>query len=66
MPIEKCVGQIVEIIYQDSKGNITKRQISVHKVRDGKVRGFDTVKQAFRSFEVGRILAAQPVSRKQA
>lgn len=66
MPIEKCVGRIVDIIYQDSKGNITKRQISVHKIRDGKVRGFDTVKQAFRSFEVERILATLPVSRRPA
>lgn len=66
MPIEKCVGRIVDIIYQDSKGNITKRQISVHNVRNGKVRGFDTVKQAFRSFDAERILATQPVSRRSA
>lgn len=63
MSIEKCVGRIVDIIYQDSKGSITKRQISVHRVHDGKVRAFDTSKQAFRSLSVSGILAVQPLGR---
>lgn len=57
MSIEKYVGRIVDIIYQDSKGSITKRQISIHRVKDGKVRGFDTSKQALRYFSVSGILA---------
>lgn len=64
MSIEKYVGRIVDIIYQDKKGNITKRQISVHAVQGGKVRAFDTSKQSLRVFDVNRILAVQPVSRR--
>jgi hypothetical protein len=63
MPIEKCVGRIVDIIYQDSKGVITKRQISVHRINGDKVRAFDTAKQAFRSLSVAGILAVQPLGR---
>jgi hypothetical protein len=62
VPIEKCVGRIVDIIYQDSKGKITKRQISVHRIAGDKVRVFDTAKQSFRSLSVAGILAVQPVS----
>ncbi|MFC5529311.1 hypothetical protein [Cohnella yongneupensis] len=62
MSIEKFIGRIIELIYQDSKGNITKRQISVYQVDRGKLRGFDTVKQAYRTFALERILAARPVS----
>ncbi|MFD0672935.1 hypothetical protein [Cohnella sp. GCM10027633] len=63
MPIEKCVGAIVELIYEDSKGNITKRQIRVRKVDRNTVKGFDTVKGAYRTFALERILASMPVGR---
>jgi hypothetical protein len=63
MQIEKCVGRIVDIIYQDCKGVITKRQISVHGVIGDKVKAFDTSKQAFRSLNVTGILAVQPLGR---
>jgi predicted DNA-binding transcriptional regulator YafY len=66
MPIEKCVGRIVDIIYQDRKGNITKRQISVYHVHDGKVRAFDTSKQAFRSLSITGILAVQLLGKRPA
>ncbi|WEK55325.1 MAG: hypothetical protein P0Y55_04490 [Candidatus Cohnella colombiensis] len=60
--MEKYVGHIVDMIYQDRKGNITKSQISVHSVRCGKVKGFDTTNQSFRVFDLDRILAVQYVS----
>ncbi len=63
MLIERSVGRIVELIYQDSKGNITKRQISVRQVEQGMLKGFDTVKHAYRTFALDRILASRPVSR---
>ncbi|TFE30851.1 hypothetical protein [Cohnella luojiensis] len=63
MSIEKCIGRIVDIIYQDSKGIITKRQINVYRIADGKVRAFDTAKQSFRSLSISGILAIQPVGR---
>jgi hypothetical protein len=58
--IEKCVGRIADIIYQDSKNNITKRQVTVYSVKDGKVKVFDTVKRSYRTLNVTRILAVLP------
>lgn len=63
MPIEKCVGAIVELIYEDSKGNITKRRIRVREVDRSTVKGFDTAKRAYRTFVLERILASLPVGR---
>lgn len=63
MPIEKCVGRIVELIYQDGKGRITKRRIAVSGVAGGIVKGYDTAKHAYRTFSLERILAAQPLVR---
>ena len=62
MTIERSVGRIIELIYQDSKGNITQRQIRVGQVGQGMLRGFDTVKHAYRTFALDRILASRPVS----
>jgi hypothetical protein len=57
MAIEKCVGRIMILIYQDSKGIITKRRIRV----DGKVRVFDIAKKAYRTLQLDGILAIQSV-----
>lgn len=58
--IEKYVGRKAEIIYQDSKGNFTKRRVSVYSVRDGKVRVLDWGKKSFRTLKEERILSALP------
>ncbi|BBI32063.1 hypothetical protein [Cohnella abietis] len=63
MQIEKCIGRIVDIIYQDAKGRITQRTIRVRKIVDGKAIAYDFDKRAPRPFKIDRILAAQPVGR---
>ncbi|MBW5448619.1 hypothetical protein GE107_21465 [Cohnella sp. CFH 77786] len=60
--IEKYIGRSAEIIYQDSKGNFTKRRITVYSVRDGQVRALDWDKRAFRTLLSDRILSALPVA----
>lgn len=64
MPIEKCVGRSVVIIYHDGKGRFTKRRILVQSVSMGKVRAFDFDKRAPRVFDVDRILAVQPEAKR--
>jgi hypothetical protein len=58
--IEKYIGRRAEIIYQDSKGNFTKRRVSIYSVRDGKVRVLDWEKRSFRTLSAQRILSALP------
>lgn len=59
--IEKYVGRSAEIIYQDSKGTISQRRVSVYSVRNGKVRVLDWGKRSFRTLSADRILSALPV-----
>lgn len=59
--IEKYVGRSAEIIYQDSKGAITQRRVSIYSVRNGRVRVMDWNKRAFRTLSADRILSALPV-----
>jgi predicted DNA-binding transcriptional regulator YafY len=61
--MEKYIGQIVVIIYQDAKDQITKRTIRVRRIVDGKVLAYDFDKRAPRPFRIDRILALQPVGR---
>ncbi|RAR45477.1 hypothetical protein [Paenibacillus sp. MDMC362] len=35
---EKYLEQIIEIIYEDRKGNITQRKIQIHSIRDQRIR----------------------------
>jgi hypothetical protein len=58
--IEKYIGRNAEIIYQDSKGNFTKRRVAVYSVREGKVRVLDWGKRSFRTLRADRILSALP------
>lgn len=59
--IEKYVGRSAEIIYQDSKGAITQRRVSIYAVRNGKVCVLDWGKRSFRTLSAERILSALPV-----
>lgn len=59
--MHKYVGRVVTIVYQDRKGNITKRQIRVISVENGMIRGFCFRSGASRLFSLDRILAIQPV-----
>ncbi|RUS47577.1 hypothetical protein [Cohnella sp. AR92] len=63
MSIEKFIGRRVEVIYQDGKGELSQRVVTVHSVRDGSARVFDCDKQAFRTLNLDRILAVMPTRR---
>jgi hypothetical protein len=58
--IEKYIGRNAEVIYQDSKGNFSKRRVTVYSIRDGKVRVLDWDKRSFRTLVAERILPALP------
>jgi predicted DNA-binding transcriptional regulator YafY len=60
---EKYLNRVVDIVYQDKKGQFSKRRIRVQSITDGKVRAFDVSKRAPRIFEADRILAIVPVGR---
>jgi len=59
--IEKYIGRRVEVIYEDSKGRITKRVITVYSIRDGRARVLDWGKRSYRTLSISRILAVVPV-----
>lgn len=60
---EKYVGQLVQIIYQDAKGDLSHRKIRVRRMIDGKVMAIDLDKRALRAFKIDRILTVQPIGR---
>jgi predicted DNA-binding transcriptional regulator YafY len=62
MSIEKYIGRRVEVIYQDSRGQITQRIVTVHSIVDGRAQVYDASKRAYRTLAVDRILAAVPIS----
>lgn len=57
------IGRVVDVIYMDSKGKITKRTIRVVSVRDGCVKAFCISSGAPRVFLIDNILAAELVQR---
>ncbi|CAM3889742.1 hypothetical protein COLU111180_12740 [Cohnella lubricantis] len=61
MRFEQLVGRRADVIYEDSKGIITQRTVTVYSVRDGQMKVFDLMKQAYRTLKLERVLAAQPV-----
>lgn len=63
MSLERSAGRIIELIYEDTKGNITQRRISVHQVDRGMLKGFDTANRSYRTFALERILASRTVGR---
>lgn len=60
---ERYIGQIIEIVYLDSKGNITQRQIEVKGIRNGVVRATCLRSGSPRAFRKENILAWQPVKK---
>ncbi|MDB5055756.1 MAG: hypothetical protein JWM44_3806 [Bacilli bacterium] len=63
--IEKYVGHTVEIIYFDSKGAITQRQIEVRSIKGAAVKAYCLEQHAPRIFRIENILAVMPVVRKR-
>lgn len=59
--MKKYIGRIVEIIYEDRKGNITQRRIEVLGVRNGRVKANCLKSRELRIFNEANILAMKPV-----
>lgn len=64
--MEKYIGRMVEIIYQDREDNLSQRRIKVESVRDGKVKAFCFTAGAPRIFTMANILAAMPAGARGA
>ncbi|MGN7761264.1 hypothetical protein [Paenibacillus sp. 22594] len=55
--MEKLIGQVVEIIYEDKAGKMTQRRIEVHGHKGGLLRATCLTTGGPRVFQVERILA---------
>ncbi|MNO39852.1 hypothetical protein D3C76_299880 [compost metagenome] len=64
--MEKLIGQMIEIIYEDKAGNITQRRIEVLGHRGGLIRAACLTTGGPRVFRVERILAWQPAKASRA
>lgn len=60
---ERYIGHIVEIVYLDSRGDITQRQIEVKGIRGGIVRATCLTSGSPRAFRKENILAWKPVKK---
>jgi predicted DNA-binding transcriptional regulator YafY len=61
--IDDYIGRMVQIFYQDSKGNISIRVIKVKDVKDGKVTAFCYAAGAPRVFNESQIIDIESVNR---
>ncbi|MGE7826311.1 hypothetical protein [Paenibacillus sp. NPDC093718] len=57
---EKYLEQIIEIIYEDRKGNITQRKIQIHSIRDQRIRATCLETGKPRVFNEHNILSWRP------
>ncbi|WP_326081177.1 hypothetical protein [Paenibacillus graminis] len=64
--MEKLLGQVIEIIYEDKAGNITQRRIEVLGLKGGLLRAACLATGSPRMFRVERILAWQPIKGRRA
>lgn len=60
--MQKYIGRVIEIIYQDNRGAFTKRRIRVIAVDGDKVKAYCYAARAPRVFAASRIMAAQPAA----
>lgn len=65
--IRKCMqlNQIVEMIYMDKHGQLSKRRVKVIKMNSTSFQAFCMVKQAKRTFIIDNVLAISPVIKKE-
>jgi hypothetical protein len=66
MSIDKCIGDLIEVIYMDSKGKFTKRRVKLNAIAKGRAIVFDMEKKAVRTLVTDRILAIRPIKRHSA
>jgi len=62
--MQKYIGRVVELVYQDRHGKITQRRIRVMGVKDGKLKAYCYDHRAPRIFNEENILAVQPVVKR--
>lgn len=60
MPV-KYLGWLVEIIYEDQSGKITKRRIQVKSIRSGMIKADDLLSGQPRTFKESGLLACHPI-----
>lgn len=63
----KCMerNQLVELMYLDSKGNISKRRVKILKIQGDTFQGFCFKRNAKRTFIIENVLAFVPVIHKE-
>lgn len=54
------MGRVVELIYIDRHGSISKRRVKLMKLQGKQVVAWDIAKQARRTFWIDRVLACLP------
>ncbi|PQP80287.1 hypothetical protein C0Q44_28145 [Paenibacillus sp. PCH8] len=60
MPM-KYLGWLVEIIYEDQSGKITKRRIQIKNIRSGLIKAHDLLSGGPRTFRESGLLAFFPI-----
>jgi predicted DNA-binding transcriptional regulator YafY len=55
--MEKLIGQVIEIIYEDKSGKITQRSVEVHGIKGELLRATCLTSGEPRVFRTGSILA---------
>jgi len=66
--MNKYIGNVLEIIYIDSKGKVSQRRIDVRSIRNDILIAFCHQRRAQRAFRISNILAHKrvlPVSREK-
>lgn len=63
----KCMerNQLVELMYMDSKGNISKRRVKVLKIQGDTFQVFCFKRNAKRTFIIDNVLAFVPIIHKE-
>lgn len=56
-----AAGQLVEMIYLDRCGRISKRRVRLQAITDCQVKAYCYTRRAYRVFTLDSILAVQPV-----
>ncbi|AYC29632.1 transcriptional regulator [Paenisporosarcina cavernae] len=65
--IRKCMqlNQIVEMIYMDRRGQVSKRRVKVIKMNSTSFQAFCMTKNAKRTFLIDNVLAIAPVVKRE-
>nr|WP_235754014.1 transcriptional regulator [Psychrobacillus sp. INOP01] len=67
MNLMKCMkrNQMVELMYMDSKGNISQRRVKVLRIQGDTFQGFCFKRNAKRTFIIENVLAFVPIIHKE-